>query len=662
MFDVLILSSSALLLSNLILFTFGPYLPRRHAPLSIFLVMVVAGTSWALQQVLTGNILPITETLLVSVAFALILVRLLPDWNPAGHGAFGSTLAAVGSYLVYATATSSAAELEPTGHAIAGLLLVLQTATLLLLVGTMFETIDVICRRRWHGPGGRKSPAGSTPKVSIHVPIHAEPPEMVIETLNALSQVEYSNFEVLVIDNNTADETLWRPVATHCASLGERFRFFHLMPWPGFKSGALNYAMTQTASDAEIIAVVDADYIVEPSFLNALVGHFDDPKVAFVQTPQDYRDGQRRGRYGHALYRAYMYFFAVSMLSRNESNSIIYAGTMGLIRKSALVEVGGWDEWCITEDAELSLRLIAAGYDSVFVAETFGRGLMPLDLVGLKKQRFRWAFGGMQLLRMHFKTLVDPRSGLSFGQRFGYINGGLQWLNDFLAICYTLVLFVGALSLVFVGSLPAFGAAESLLLISPLFLILSIIRFLWAFRIQNGCSLREAADAASVLIGLTWVVGLACVRGLFSKQGIFLRTPKQAEQRSVIDAIQVVRAEATLAFLCLLGAASVLLTAGDGFGIIHAATVGLLVWQAVPFLAAVRLSIWSYSEGISSSGAFRTRTSADGQRTLGSWLHPAIYLSASIMVAATGYLCFVWQSDLQPPNALFSTFLAGGVL
>ena len=66
--------------------------------------------------------------------------------------------------------------------------------------------------------------------------------ELVAKTLNGLAALDYPNFEVLVIDNNTVDEKVWQPVEQYCARLGERFRFFHLPKWPGYKAGALNFA------------------------------------------------------------------------------------------------------------------------------------------------------------------------------------------------------------------------------------------------------------------------------------------------------------------------------------------------------------------------------------------------------------------------------------
>lgn len=120
------------------------------------------------------------------------------------------------------------------------------------------------------------------PKVSIHVPAYNEPPEMMIDTLNALAKLDYPDFEVLVIDNNTRDEAVWRPVEHHCGVLGERFRFFHVAPLAGFKAGALNFALARTHGAAEVIAVIDSDYQVEPNWLSDLVPTFEQDRVAIV--------------------------------------------------------------------------------------------------------------------------------------------------------------------------------------------------------------------------------------------------------------------------------------------------------------------------------------------------------------------------------------------
>ena len=108
------------------------------------------------------------------------------------------------------------------------------------------------------------------PMVSVHVPAYNEPPGMLMETLDALNALDYPRFEVVVIDNNTKDSAVWKPVQAHCKRLGARFRFFHEDPLAGFKAGALNFALSRTAPEAEVVAVIDSDYVVTPNWLRDL--------------------------------------------------------------------------------------------------------------------------------------------------------------------------------------------------------------------------------------------------------------------------------------------------------------------------------------------------------------------------------------------------------
>src|SRR5437588_3234084 len=134
------------------------------------------------------------------------------------------------------------------------------------------------------------------------------------------------------------------------------------------------------------------------------------------------------------------------MPSRNQRDSIIFAGTMGLIRRSVLEELGGWDEWCITEDAITSLRMLKAGYSGLYIAKSYGHGIMPLTFASLKVQRFRWCFGGIQILRSHWRDLLPgwkkQDNKLSLGQRIDYLLGGLQWLNDLIYLGFAIILLV----------------------------------------------------------------------------------------------------------------------------------------------------------------------------------------------------------------------------
>src|SRR5205823_1221679 len=142
---------------------------------------------------------------------------------------------------------------------------------------------------------------------------------------------------------------------------------------------------------------------------------------------------------------------------RNERDGAIFAGTMGLIRRDALEAVGGWDEWCITEDAELSLRLLRTGWSGLHVDQSFGQGIMPLTFEALKGQRFRWCFGGIQILRRNWRSLLPGRktrdNQLDLGQRWAYLSGAIQWYGDLLGLLFFLFLLAGATNIALGGGL-----------------------------------------------------------------------------------------------------------------------------------------------------------------------------------------------------------------
>jgi cellulose synthase/poly-beta-1,6-N-acetylglucosamine synthase-like glycosyltransferase len=594
--DAVLYTALLLVITSSLLFLAGHRLRFCHWLASQLVIGSCAIGAWLLLRALTDSTLPLWMGVVTVAAVGTVITAAWEEWNPIGHASFTAVVLTVGTFLSYAVFVLATAHLGPFSLIFGILFFVLQAAAFILLVVYTFEILDVMCRTRWHRQFGVKIVPGYAPKVSLHVPTHNEPPELVIHTLNALARLEYDNFEVLVVDNNTADESLWHPVEAHCKLLGPRFRFFHLMPWPGFKSGALNFALDVTAADVEIVGIVDSDYVVEPSYLKDLVGHFFDPRVGFVQTPQDYRDQDAQGRYGRALYLSYQYFFRFSMPCRNERNGIIFAGTMGLIRRSALEAVGRWDEWCITEDAEVSVRLLKGGYESVFVGQSYGFGLMPLDYAGLKKQRFRWAFGGMQLLRLHGRALLDPRAAgsLTAAQRFAYVSGGVQWLSDPMSIAFATIVLIAASALILGGSVFVQPLAAGTMLVPPLLVLFSVARFLWAFRVQVRCSWREAWDALTILLGLTWVVSLACVRGLTSRQGVFLRTPKQQEKQRLVDAVRVVGFESLLAAFCACVLLGVLFDHPTQPLSARGALVALLAWQTIIFGSAIRSSLWNF--------------------------------------------------------------------
>ena len=422
------------------------------------------------------------------------------------------------------------------------------------------------------------------PKVSVHVPVHAEPPEMVVETLQALAALDYPDFEVVVVDNNTADEALWRPVEACCAGLGARFRFFHVDALAGYKGGALNFALRRTATDAEIVAVIDSDYRVDAGWLRALVPAFGDARVGIVQAPQAYRDGA--GSAFKAMCEAeYAGFFAIGMVARNDRNAIIQHGTMTMIRRRVLEEVGGWAQWTITEDAELGLRVLEHGYEAVYTERPHGRGLTPDNFGDYKAQRFRWALGAIQILRRHGRKLWGiERSRLTLGQRFHFLTGWLGWLGDGVNLVFNLVAIVWsacviAAPLVF---LPPLATFSTFVLALFAFKILKMI-VLYRTRVKTGWRASFAAIVAG--LSLVHVVGRAVLAGARGTRTPFLRTPKLARRASLAGVFTASACETALAAGLLGGAVGVALTAPPSIDV--TLWCALLAAMAVPHLAAL---------------------------------------------------------------------------
>jgi cellulose synthase/poly-beta-1,6-N-acetylglucosamine synthase-like glycosyltransferase len=630
---VILVQSVCFLASWALVYLFARRVRIGHWLLSL---IILVGLNWASFRVLTGaGATPSPLFWLPVLVVILGVVAFTDSWNVFGQAAFSSTLLLSFYFMAYVVALTASVHLGLPSLVFSLVLLILQAFALLLLGTGSYEILDVLCRIRWRHIH-RPDPTGDWfPRVSLHVPAYNEPPDMVIETLDSLSRLDYPNYEVIVVDDNTTDPALWKPVEEHCRKLG--FKFFHLEDWPGFKSGALNFALRETDPAAEIVGVVDSDYVVEPEYLRSCLGFFRESDVAFVQTPQDYRDVEPQDRYATACYHAYLYFFKISMASRNEHNGIIFAGTMGLIRTSVLQELGGWDEWCITEDAELSLRILDRGLRGFYVDRSFGRGLMPLNFEGLKKQRFRWAFGGMQILRRHWGTLMpwahlsDPSHRLTPAQKWDYLMGGLQWLNDPVTVGFTMLLLLGTGSLLVAHSLFIQPLAPAVLYVPLLFVFMGVTRFMWALRSRVRCTMGQAASAFAILLGLTWVVTLACSLGLFKKQGVFLRTSKKRTATDRWHPVRIVSHEITLGALC--GASAVALSWGLPAAPHVWLMVGLLFWQFLIYVSAPLSSFWGYQSEMHSLHP----QYAAASRTTG--LRPQMITDRPVVLRLAGALC-----------------------
>ncbi len=540
----------------------------------------------------------------ISVAMGLVgLIMLLIDGQALGRR--GRTFLAVVAYGVAAMVVWVAYDygqqyFTPFSIAIGVVLLLGFFGICLVLFTEAHELAEARWVKRRRRPFAvadamRTLLSSPLPKVSIHVPAYNEPPEMLVETLNALSRLDYPDFEVLVIDNNTKDPRVWRPVAEHCRCLGPRFRFFHVDPLQGFKAGALNYALARTDAKAEIVAVIDSDYQVDPRWLHDLIPHFDRPEIGIVQAPQDYRDGEGNAFKAmcHAEYKG---FFHIGMVTRNERNAIIEHGTMTMVRTSVLKQVGGWAEWCITEDAELGLRVFMGGYEAVYTEQSYGRGVMPDTFLDYKKQRYRWAYGSMQIMRRHLRDLIGlDGTRLTRGQRYHFIAGWLPWVADGMNLFYTLAAL--AWSAVLIIDPQHTDPPLALFTIPPLALFLfKVGKLVILYRSRVGATRLQTLAAALAGLALTHTIAKAMVAGFWTSGKPFFRTPKCENHPALVRALFSACEETVLALALLAAATGVIWVQGKNF---H----GTILWglalcvQSLPYLAALLMALTNASAG-----------------------------------------------------------------
>jgi exo-beta-1,3-glucanase (GH17 family)/cellulose synthase/poly-beta-1,6-N-acetylglucosamine synthase-like glycosyltransferase len=532
-----------------------------------------------------------------SVALALLMLGVF-YMHSGSLRTRGRTLLAV---VVYSAATGSVwviydytqQYLTPTSIVVGSLLIL----GMLGVIAVLFAEAHEWAEAHWAGtharlliPSRPLKPADR--KVSVHLPAYNEPPDMLLETLDALSRLDYPNFEVIVVDNNTRDEAIWRPVEAHCQKLGERFRFFHVAPLAGFKAGALNYALKQTAADAEVIAVIDSDYKVEPNWLSDLVPSFDNPRIAIVQAPQDYHD-EHDNAFKAMCYAEYRGFFYIGMITRNERNAIIQHGTMTLVRRYVLWAVGGWAEWCITEDAELGLRVFEAGYEALYIPKSYGCGVMPDTFIDYKRQRFRWAYGAMQILRHHATALLRPASSaLTAGQRYHFIAGWLPWLADGFNLLFNIAAIGWSMAMI----LAPQKVDPPLMVFSvlPLSLFMfKLVKLVHLYTHRVGMNFRQTFAAAISGLALAHTIGLAVLKGILTRNEPFFRTPKQTAPHRFLSALSAAREE-TLLMLALWASAIGIRTIANDM-----ASTDLTVWlaalliQSIPYTAALLVSLTS---------------------------------------------------------------------
>jgi cellulose synthase (UDP-forming) len=341
--------------------------------------------------------------------------------------------------------------------------------------------------------------------VDVFVPVYKEPTDIVDLTVAAAAGMRGAEVRVWVLDDGN-DDAMRDLAARH--GVGYLRREQHT----GAKAGNINHALGLTS--APFIAVFDSDHVADPGFLEATLGHMEDPRIAFVQTPQYYANGEA-SRVAAASWAQQALFFGAIARGKDGLNAVFCCGTNVLFRREAFESVGGFPENSLTEDFELSIVLHEKGWRSAYVPDVLSRGLGPEDMASYVSQQQRWARGCLSGLPRAL------RARLPWRLKAQYLLSASYFLSGWTVLIYMSFPVIRLLT----GGQPIDGidAPEFLLHFAPYFAVA-----LTTAALAGAGSYTFAAFALAA--ASFWIHVLASVYTVLRRKGSFVVTPKKGAE------------------------------------------------------------------------------------------------------------------------------------
>jgi cellulose synthase (UDP-forming) len=248
-------------------------------------------------------------------------------------------------------------------------------------------------------------------KIAVVVPTVNEGIEILIPTIAAAAAMRVRH-QTWVLDDGARPE-----VKKLARELGVKYlaRAEH----EHGRAGNLNDALSVIKAD--LVAVLDADHVADPAFLERTVAYFDDPQVALVQTPQEFynRDSFEHDAVAGDGERFHEQALVQRMVGpgRNRWAAATWSGSGAVLRVAALQAVGGVATETVTEDVHTTVRLHRQGWKTVYHNQVLSRGLAAADADTYQAQRLRRGTGAMQVLRLERPLWA---AGLTLPQRVSY--------------------------------------------------------------------------------------------------------------------------------------------------------------------------------------------------------------------------------------------------
>lgn len=366
------------------------------------------------------------------------------------------------------------------------------------------------------------------PKVCVQLPVFNEPfvVERIIRTASRIKWPK-DKLEIQVLDDSN-DETpiIAGKVVEELRRKGFNIKHLRRGNRKGFKAGALKYGMELT--DAEYFAIFDADFLPPEDFLLRTIPFLEsDPKLGAVQARWEFINGDENLFTKAQRFMLNLHFILEQFVRSREGLWLTFNGTAGVLKRSAIEWVGGWETDTLTEDVDLSFRLYKKGYKILYLPDIVCFSELPNSPLAFKAQQRRWVKGGVQVISKFYKDML--KGDIPFGWKIEFF---FQTTGN---IGYPLGMFL-------VGLIPSVLYLKFKGYVSELFFLMGILAVIdlvivWgAFSLANYYYKKDWKDVLFTPLGMALVSALAInntmaiMEGLFGKENVFERTPKAGDK------------------------------------------------------------------------------------------------------------------------------------
>jgi cellulose synthase (UDP-forming) len=436
---------------------------------------------------------------------------------------------------------------------------------MMLLIAEMFGYWSLVCLTvfSWSNPPARRPEATPGRSVDVIVCTYDESVAVLRTTLTGCRALTYPHTTYLLDDGRResmrvlAEEmgAIWltRPDNSHA------------------KAGNINAALDKLTG--ELVFVLDADHVPLPDALDAVVGYFDDERLAVVQSPHDFYNHDSAQHYGVGRHEQSV-FYEVVLPGKDRHNAAFWCGSATVLRLSALLEVGGVATETIAEDFHTTMKMHSKGWSTKYHNEVLVQGLGPHDLDGYLLQRDRWARGNLAVLASTESPLTNRN--LSLMQRWSYSASLASYAAPAARIATLLVLIITLTT----GALPLRASVTTIV---GLWLPWMIGSMLAATALCRGHIRLKESVHYELCCAEIYTRALRCM--VRPAKTAFKVTPKEGLDLGGFEAIKKLRLTAVLLAALLISA---VLRVGDtllGLGVLPTLP-GIAVWL-IPILAVL---------------------------------------------------------------------------